>query len=294
MTTQRMIDYRGRRYTAEEFERQFNPRAVVPNVDAVQAKRAALSVEARGHLKSMLGLPYGDRPRETVDVFPAAGGANGKAPVQVFFHGGYWRAGEARANSFVAEPFVPAGACVMLVNYDLCPAVTVADIVAQTKRAIAWIHDHAGDWGGDPDRLYLSGHSAGAHLVAMALADDSGVAPLAAIKGATLISGVFDLEAVLNISVNAEIGLEPHEAAPLSPYAHAIRCTAPVIVAVGLGESEEWVEQSRRYAGFAREQGVAVETIEAPGADHYTILLDMLEPGNALAGAMRTQMGLRG
>lgn len=288
---QRMIDYRGRRYTAAAFELQFNPRAVVPNVDAVQAKRAELSVAARERLTSRLGLPYGSRPRETVDVFPGADDRM-DAPVQVFFHGGYWRAGSARDNSFVAEPFAAAGACVVLVNYDLCPAVTVADIIAQTKRALAWIHEHAGDWGGDPDRLYLSGHSAGAHLVAMALADDSGVAPLSAIRGATLISGVFDLEAVLNISVNAEIRLEPHEAAPLSPYAHPIRCKAPVIVAVGLGESEEWVEQSRRYAAFAREQGVAVEMIEATGADHYTILLDMLDPGNALAAAMRAQMGL--
>ncbi|MDH3234292.1 MAG: alpha/beta hydrolase, partial [Alphaproteobacteria bacterium] len=124
------MEYLGAFYDQAEFDRQFNPRLVATNPDGVPERRAVLSDAIRARRPHALGLAYGDGVRETVDVFPTEAP---NAPVLVYFHGGYWRSGAARDNNYVAAPFIEAGACVVLVNYDLCPTVSIGTIVAQTR-----------------------------------------------------------------------------------------------------------------------------------------------------------------
>ncbi|HUT51695.1 MAG TPA: alpha/beta hydrolase [Alphaproteobacteria bacterium] len=284
-----MIDYRGASYSQAEFDRQFNPRLVAVNPDAVPERRAALSDAIRARRPHALGLAYGDRPRETIDVFP---GDTPGGPVLVYFHGGYWRAGSARDNNFIAEPFLAAGACVALINYDLCPTVPIGTIVAQAGKAIGWIRANIGQHGGDGERLFLLGHSAGAHLAAMVLADKNAAAPLEAIQGAALVSGIYDLDPVIRAAVNHEIGLTRADVAPFSPLGHPPHTPVSLIVAVGLAESNEWVRQSRLYAGVAEAAGCPVERIDIPDADHYKPLFDILEPGDPMCEAIVARMGL--
>ncbi len=294
-----MIDYRGHAYTPEEFERQFNPRANVTDSDAVQAERKRLSAEARTRIDGVLGVPYGDSDRQVLDVFApdratAPGGGPRSAPTFVYFHGGYWRGGHARDGSFIAEPFVKAGASVFLPTYDLCPDVTVGQIVEQARRAIAWVHANAQGYGGDPDRLYLAGHSAGAHLVAMALADDWADDPAAggAVAGACLISGIYDIDPVRSISVNDLIRVTQADVEPLSPLRPPPRHPIPMIVAAGGDESEEWKRQSQLYADVARSAGCTVAEIEVPDTHHWSILLPMREAGHPITRALMRMMGL--
>jgi len=284
-----MIEYRGASYSQVEFDRQFNPRLVAADPDSVPQRRTILSDAIRARRPHALGLAYGDRPRETIDIFPAD---TTGAPVLVYFHGGYWRAGSARDNNFVAEPFLAAGACVALVNYDLCPTVPIGTIVAQARAAIGWISENAGQHGGDGERLFLLGHSAGAHLAAMVLADETRSAPLNGVQGAALVSGIYDLDPVKRAAVNQEIGLGEADIAAFSPLGHPPRAPVPLVVAVGLAESVEWVRQSRLYADVAEAAGCPVERLDLPKADHYTPLFDILEPGDPLRGAIIGQMGL--
>jgi arylformamidase len=287
-----MIEYRGARYEPAEFDRQFNPRLLAADPDAIQPRRAALSEALRAHRKHTLGIAYGARPRETIDIFPAIASDAPDAPVLVYFHGGYWRTGTARENNFIAEPFLAAGACVALVNYDLCPDVPIGTLVDQARRAIRWLHQNAQAHGGDGDRLTLLGHSAGAHLAAMALADDTGTTPLQAVRGAALVGGIYDLDPVIRAAVNKDIGLTKADIAPFSALNHAPRAPVPLIVAVGLAESAEWIRQSRLYADFAAQAGCAVERVDLEGADHYAPLFDISAPGDRLAGAVVAMMGL--
>jgi arylformamidase len=286
-----MIDYRGHAYTPEEFERQFNPRANVTDSEAIQAERKRLSEEARTRLDGLLGVPYGDSDREVIDIFAPD---HEEGPCFVYLHGGYWRGGHARDGSFIAEPFVRAGASVFLPTYDLCPDVTVAEIVAQTHKAIAWIHANARAYGGDPDRLYLAGHSAGAHLAAMALADDwrDDPAVAGAFAGACLISGVYDMDPVRYVSVNDLIRATDADVEPLSPLRHPPRWPVPMVVAAGGDESEEWRRQSQLYADVARDAGCSVAAMEIPGVHHWSILLPMREPDHPITRAMLRMMGL--
>ena len=179
----------------EWFDAQYNNRARIPEHLDILREWDERSHHARASLACTLDVAYGSAASERLDVFaPRAPGA----PVLVYIHGGYWRALDKRDQSFVAPPFVAAGAMVVLPNYALCPAVRVEDIVLQLVQSLAWVWRHAAEHGGDRSRIVVAGHSAGGHLAAMMLSCDwRAVAPdLPAdlVQSALAVSGVFELE----------------------------------------------------------------------------------------------------
>jgi arylformamidase len=280
-----------RQYTRDELELNFDPQKSVPDSTSWSDKRNTASAKNRQELKSFLDVPYGASPRQKLDIYPAA---RPGAPVLVYFHGGYWRSGGKEQNAHFAPLFVKAGATVVVAGYDLCPNVTVTDIVRQARSAIAWVDKNISRYGGDPANLYIAGISAGGHLVAMTLAHDwekDGL-PRNIIKGAAAITGVYDLDAVLHIGVNEEIRLTPESARENSPLLHPPGPGAPLIVAVGGAEPEGWRGQSREFFRLCRERGVGCEFIEIPGAHHYSMGLELMNPASPLTRAMLKQIGI--
>lgn len=275
-----------------EINRQFMPRLAVPDHETWLTGHAAQSETARRTLPCQLDIPYGATPLQKLDIFPAAG--RGPAPTQVFFHGGYWRALDKSTYSFMALSMAPAGIATVLVNYDLCPAVTLDDIVSQTIAALAWVYRNGAAHGCDPQRLYVSGNSAGAHLAAMALAQDWRARDLPAdlIKGACCITGIYDVAPVLHIDANAEIRLKPEMVARNSPLSLPLPAKPPVIVAVGADETPLWIKQSTDYAAKLRAEGVATELMIIPGTHHFSITRSLGDPAGVLPQAMRRQMGV--
>ena len=275
----------------EAIELAFNPRATARNVDERVAGYAAASADTRARLDCVLDVRYGRGEKETLDIFPA--GAP-HAPVQLFIHGGYWRAMDKSDYSFIADVFQPAGATTVLINYDLCPDVTLDTIVAQTMRAIAWTWRNIGERGGDPDHLYVSGNSAGGHLTAMALAHDwtADGLPADIIKGAVPITGVHDCEPVPDITVNELVRLDREAARRLSPLRNPPRHALPVLVAVGGAEPPLWIRMSKDYAVLCREHGLDCEYMELPGHDHFDVSRAVGDAESPLARAMLRMMGL--
>lgn len=273
-----------------DLERQFNPRAAVPDHARFLEGRGALSERVARRLGGGTEIRFGPGPKETADIF-APPGASG-APVHIYFHGGYWRANDKSEFAFVAGPIVDAGGVAVIANYDLCPDVTVAEIVAQSRRLVAWVHAHAGAHGGDPARLTVSGSSAGGHLVAMLLAHDWTVdgLPEDAIRGAVAITGVYDCAPVLEISVNEQIRLRPEDVVPLSPVENLPRRALPLVVAVGGGETEGWIAMSRRYADLCKQAGVPATYLELAGENHFTVTGLLEARGNLLTEALIAQM----
>ena len=276
--------------TAEQLERQFNPRAAVPDHAPLIEERMRRSAETRRRLRCVLDLRYGPNPLETLDVFPGAPGG----PVQLYVHGGYWRANDKADASVIAEPLVAKGATAVLINYDLCPSAPLAEIVRETIRAIAWTWRNIRDHGGDPDRLFISGNSAGAHLCAMALAHDwtANGLPADLIKGAAPVTGIYDLAPVPLISVNQQVRLTPEEAAALSPMRLPPRRNLPLLVAVGGAETPGWIAQSKAYAAMCRENGIDAEYLECPGENHFTMTNVLGDPEHMLTRAILRQMRL--
>ena len=277
----------------DDIERQFNPRAWATDVEAQHALRGKLSAAARARLKGEFDVPYGDTPRQALDIYyavePAGKHANaGAAPIVVYLHGGYWRVGEKEKQAVLAEPLVQAGFPVVMLGTDLCPAVSLDTIVAQVMRGIVWTANNAQRVGGDGRRIYLYGHSAGAHLAAMGLAGDwtrHGL-PADLICGATLVSGIYDVEPVLHISVNDLIKLTPDRVNALSPQFHPPLRPVPLVLAAGAEEAPGWVAQTREYAALCERAGCRVEVIVVPHEGHFSTIPMQADAGHPINQAM--------
>jgi len=283
-----------RDHPPEWFDAQYNNRARIPEHLQILAEWADRSAAARAALPARLDVDYGRGPGERLDVFTTAAP---RAPVLVYVHGGYWRALDKGDASFIAPPFVAAGAMVVVTNYALCPAASIDEIVRQQRAALAWVWRNAAALGGDPDRIVVAGHSAGGHLAAMMLATDwPGVEPgLPAdlVKGALSLSGVFELEPLRHAPFLApDLRLDAAAAARLSPIAQRAP-KRPLFALVGGDESEEFLRQN---ALIAEAWGpAAVPVCEAvPGRHHMNVLRELAEPGARIHRLALQLLGLGG
>ncbi|MCX7354044.1 MAG: alpha/beta hydrolase [Alphaproteobacteria bacterium] len=260
---------------------QYNCRAMVPEHPRHIEGWAHDSEAVRtAHPDARLDLAYGSGERERLDFFPAQPGA----PLHLFIHGGYWRALDKANFSYPAAAFASAGVAYAAINYPLAPRASVDVIVASVRRALAWLIGHAGELGVDPAGISLSGHSAGGHLTAMALADPA--LPRGAVRGAVPISGLYDLEPIRLSYLNGELGLDAAAARRNSPIhaAPSVRC--PVLLAVGGRESPEFHRQQASFADAWRGQCAGMETMISAGDDHFSIVGHLGDPGSALFRAV--------
>jgi arylformamidase len=273
-----------RNYDAAGLEAQYNARASIPDHPLIFARWASRSAEVRKRAFARLDVPYGDGPMEKMDIFHPQRVA---APVVMFIHGGYWRSLDKNDFSDKVSALTDAGAAVALVNYTLCPAITIGGIVDEMRRAVIWLWRNAQNFGGDPYRIQLIGHSAGGHLVASLLAthwqDLGSDLPRCPIQSALAISGVFDLEPLVHTSMNADLRLDLETAKILSPYYMRPVCRAPLALAWGALESNEFKRQSRDFAERWRDLGTPVRLLEIPGRNHLTVVEDLGQGTSDLA-----------
>jgi arylformamidase len=272
----------------DELEREYSPRLLVENLQSYLDRYAELSAVARATLAVERNIAYGPRKDEVLDFFPAASPG---APVHVFIHGGYWRLLGKDESSFAAPCFVRSGASFVALNYALAPSVGLDEIVRQCRAAIAWLYRNARRLGGDPERIFVSGSSAGGHLVAMLLAHGwqggFGV-PGDVLKGGCAVSGIFDLEPLLRCSINETLGMDAATARRNSPLFLPPRRGAAVVVAWGEVETREWKRQNLEYAS----RWGSCEAVEIPGRNHYDLILDLNDPRSRLGRLALAQMGL--
>jgi arylformamidase len=274
------------------YSREYNNRELFPDHPRHFARWAEDSARARGTMTCYLDRAYGPSPAETLDIFPAR---KGDGSALVFIHGGYWRSLDKRDFSYLAPAWVDAGVSLVVVNYGLCPAVSIERIVQQMLAASAWLYRHAGDYGMDEDRLFVSGHSAGGHLAAMMLAalwpayDRS--LPKDLYKGALAVSGVYDLRPLVQVGwVNGDLRLDEATAHKLSPAFLPAATRAPLALAVGGLESSEFKRQNALLA--QRWKAVLASDVPMPGKDHFTIVDGLAERASPLFAATRRMMGL--
>ena len=211
---------------------------------AAMQRRLDLSAAARATVPNRLKVPYGPGPDATLDLFLPPPGS-GPSPVLLFIHGGFWKALDAATFSFVGGAYAPAGALVAVIDYPLIPSVRLGAIADAVMASIAWVARNAGAHGGDPRRIHVAGHSAGGHLAALALDPARQAAagvPAGAVTGAVAISGVFDLTPIPLSALRDPLDFTAAEVAALSPQRHVRAGAAPLIVAVGGAETQEFVD----------------------------------------------------
>lgn len=278
----------------DELEAQYNPRRAVPDFEQHFNAYVERSAAARAALGGEFDLRYGPGPLQTYDLHRPKQAKTG-APLVVLIHGGYWRGLDKNTMSFAAVPFVEAGGVVVNLNYDLCPKVTLDTIVREMQDALAHVAGKAADWGADAAKIHVIGHSAGAHLAAM-LATAPWPADLPAkpaIASLGLVSGVYELEPVLHVSVNAEIRLDDAMARRNSVMRFAPKLTCPVLIAVGDAEPPGWQAQSVDFHQACRDAGTPAHLLRLNGANHFTIKFAQADPTGPLGIALLRQAGLR-
>ena len=268
--------------TQEEIDQEYNPRFIVENTDELIKSYFTESQRVLREYSNRSAVAYGPTLSETLDIFPAEKLCS---PIHIFFHGGYWHSLTSRDFAFVAEGLVRNGITAVLVNYALCPSVSIDEIVRQSRAAAAWTYRNAEDFGGNPEQITVSGHSAGGHLTGMLLSTDweknYGLPPNL-IKGFLPVSGLFDLKPFPFSWLQPKLLLSSEQVLRNSPVFLKPVYSPHVMVAVDADESHEFQRQSKNYTIFLQKHGVPAEYLSMPGKNHFNIIHDFLGDGGLL------------
>ena len=254
----------------DEIERHFNPRVAVPDAQRYIDNYTSKSLEARMQIEGIYNIRYGPNSKQTLDLHIPKSLEN--SPLLIFFHGGYWRALDKKDFTFVASSFLQEGIAVANVNYDLCPEVKLDELVEEIVSALNFCRKKVDEWG--VKGIYLAGHSAGAHLVAELLRrgfhpDEK---PNEEVKGAILLTGIYEPEVALNLEVNKEIQLDSETASKCNVMREPPLSNCPMIICAGANEPEGWIDQSRRYLELYESKGIATKFKLVEDAHHFSLL----------------------
>ena len=258
--------------TQAQIDAQYNPSLALPAGSNPGEHYAAQAQAARSQLRCTLDVPYGPTVHETLDIFPAD---QPNAPVFIFIHGGYWRAFQSHDFHGVALGLQRQGITTVVVNYALAPRVSIDEITRQCRAAAAWTLRHIAQYGGDPTRVGIGGHSAGGHLTAMCLqtawAAEYGL-PNDPFKAALLFSGLYDIEPLRYSYLQPMIQLDDGIVRRNSPAFGVRACTTPIWITWGGNESSEFARQSSTYDTAWKQAGNRSELRAIAGADHFTVI----------------------
>lgn len=264
-------------HDADWCEREYNPRLLVPDALSIYGRWAPRAEATRRRHPPIADIRYGEHPREVMDLFRAPD-ARGTI---MFIHGGYWRAFSKDDFSWVADGFLEQGLSVALLNYPLCPDVTLSRIVEAARRAFAHLYREVLSED-ERRRIVVTGHSAGGYLSALYLAtawEDYGL-PADPLAGVVPISGVFSLAPLIQTSMNDGIRLDLAAAGELSLYGKPWRSRAPVALFVGGDESAEFHRQSADLASGWAELGPRL--VDVAGRNHFDVIDGLAEPASEL------------
>jgi len=282
-------------YDQQALDDAYDQAVYAPNRDQVLARLAATSAIARERLGEPLRMAYGSDPIEQLDLYRTA---RPNAPVNVFIHGGAWLRGLARNSAFAAEMIVGAGAHFIAIDFHNVTETggDLAPMADQVRRAIAWVCRNCASFGGDPASVYVSGTSSGAHFGGVAAATDwqkdFGL-PRDAVKGYTLVSGMYDLRGPRLSKRSKYVTFTDAVEDALSPQRHLERIVAPITLVYGSFETPEFQRQSREFAAALRGAGKQVDLVFAEGYNHFEIAETLGNPYAPAGRAVLAQMGLR-
>jgi arylformamidase len=283
-------------YTQAELDAAYDQAAYQPNIQQLRDRWASNSERARGRIGPPLRRAYGPGEIEGLDIFRT--GVAAPAPIFVFIHGGAWRAGLARTYAAPAEMFIGAGAHYVVPDFAWVQDCggSLFPMADQVRRAIAWVYRNAASFGGDPDQLYVGGHSSGAHLAAVALTTDwrsaFDLSP-DIIKGGMCSSGMYDLTPVRLSHRSSYVKFTDEMVEALSPLRHLGELRAPLIVAYGTYETPEFQRQARDFAAAVKAVGKPVEFIVGDNYSHMELPETLCNPYGLLGAAVLRQMDLK-
>jgi arylformamidase len=270
-------------YTQEQLDQAYDQLVWAPHRDAIQAE---IRKDCEAVRKAMPPRTerYGKSEMQLLDIYAPAGAA--RVPVLVYLHGGAWLRGSRLDVAYPAPAVTGRGAALVLPDFDNVSVVPLPRMIEQCREAVDWTVRNAASFGGDPDRVYLAGHSSGAHLASCVLLGDS------AIKGALLISGMYDLHAPLLSARSKYVKVTPEEESAASAMRHlgCIRC--PVAVAWSIGDSPEFRRQAEVFAAALAGMGRLASRTEVFSPNHFEEPRQLADPDSVLSRVLFSLMAI--
>jgi arylformamidase len=279
-------------YDQAALDRAYEQAPWAPNMQELLERRGKDSDLVRARLGPPRTVAYGPSAIETLDRYATP---VSNAPVMVFLHGGAWLRGTAAASAYPAETFVHAGAHFVVPDFAPVSEVGLDGMVAQVRRAVAWVARHAAGFGADPGRIYVAGHSSGAHLAGNVLVTDWRAFGLPAdvVKGGVCVSGMYDLKAPRLSARSSYVNFDDRIEHEYSAQRHLARLACPVIVANGDHDSPEFQRQSREFAAALEAIGRLDRYLVGKGLNHFEMIATLADRDGLVGRAALEMMKLR-
>jgi len=281
----------------KELDDAYDQTVYAPNQPLIAARRKIASESVLRRLGLPQRVAYGPTEAEKLDIYKTR---RQKAPVVIYIHGGAWRNGTARDFAFPAEMFMNAGAHFVVPDFVQVQEAggSLLPMIEQVRRAVTWVYKNAASFGGDAERIFITGHSSGAHLAGVTLvtdwANDYGLPP-DVIKGGLLVSGMYDLKPVRLSKRSEYVKFTDEIEEKLSSQRYLDKLNAPVIIAYGTQETPEFQRQSREFAAAVKAAGKPVELIVGEGFNHFEMQETFANPygiaGRAALKMMQLKVG---
>ena len=274
------------KYDQEQLNLQYNNRYHVPDFEVHLKQWEDKSRLTEKDYRIVKDISYGMRSRECLDIFPSP---QKGSKTLIFIHGGYWQKFDKSSFHFIARTFADH-ITIVIINYPLIPSVNMDQLVESCRHAINWIHINIDKWNGDPDQLYIAGHSAGAHLAAMLVTKENSQSDKSFIKGICTMSGLFDLVPIQLSNINDVLQMDKETATRNSPFLKDPFETCRLLITVGTEETDEFKNQSRKLTNNWKNKNNTVELLELPGLNHFSILSSIDDPDSLLNMSIRKMM----
>ena len=269
-------------YSQEELNRQYNNRLQVPEHATHVENWEKLSEESREQYKCIRDIEYGQLSRERLDIYPSS---TPGSKTLIFIHGGYWRNLDKSQFHFVAKAFHDDDLTTVLITYPLAPEVSIDQVVLSCRKAVHWVYENIVAYNGDPEQIYIAGHSAGGHLAVMMMTANEKFPPIS-LKGVCSMSGLFNLIPIRLSDVNETLKMDHTMALRNSPVLLEPVTNCPLLVTVGGNETDEYLEQSEDLY-FGWKEKTDLQFLKLKGLNHYSIVEDILNKDSLLHQKMR-------
>ncbi|MES1215970.1 MAG: alpha/beta hydrolase [Bacteroidota bacterium] len=278
-----------KQYDKDTLDWQYNNRLHVPEYATHLERWTQLSNQTEKKLPLIKDIAYGRQPRQLLDIYPSA---KPHSKILIFIHGGYWQRLDKSDFHFIAEAFSSYGITTVLVTYPLAPAASMDQIVSSCSEAVSWVYKNISQYSADPEQIYIAGHSAGGHLVAMMMTQEYFGENISStiIKGACAVSGLYNLVPIQLSFVNDVVNMDKEMALRNSPVLLQPITQCPLLLAAGTDESDEFRDQTRELYSSWKDKDIPIEYIELQKLNHYSTVEAMADTDSPLHLAIRKLM----
>jgi arylformamidase len=293
-------------FDLKALEREYSPSSCIDDIGVYIEQYVTLSDNAKSMAKAqgklLADIQYGSNADEVLDMFLPFDSQQKQRKLQVYIHGGYWQELSKNESCFAATNFQQLGYHFAVLNYSLAPNASLTEIIEQNRRAIAYLYQHAEEYGYDKNEIYLSGSSAGGHLaMMMALTDWSKYIEVKQniVQGICSVSGIYDLTPIAQTYINEPLQLSQREIATYSPLLLDFKLpikekislsNCSVIIAYGDNETLEFKRQSIAMSEHLVEQELMVTSAQITERNHFNVILDLAEKSTWLCQQVLKQM----